>query len=92
MNDDKLSQEIMNLNNKLARIKNISPMYNQLLGMLDAAESVRQERMQYSKYTDKDKVDSAIEIGTIESVVYTPIYSQAEFLEVVAKMYINKGK
>lgn len=92
MNDDKLSQEIMNLNKKLARVNSVSPIYGQILEMIDTAEAVRRERMLSSKFSEEDKVDSVIEIGTVDSVVYTPVYSQEEFLEVVAKMYLDKGK
>lgn len=90
MSDDKLSQEVMNLNNKLMKVNPASPIYTQLLDMLSTAESVRRERIMSARFKQEDKVDSAIEIGSIESVVYTPIYSQEEFIEVVAKMYIDK--
>jgi len=93
MSDDKISQEIMNLHNKLVKVNTNSPIYNQLLEMLNTAESIRRERILASRFKEEDKVDSVVEIGSIESVVYTPIYSQEEFLEVVAKMYLdNKSK
>jgi len=91
MNDDKLSSEIMNLNKKLSRVNSVSPIYGQILEMINTAEAVRHERMMSSKFSAEDRVDSIIEIGSVESVVYTPIYSQEEFLSVVAKMYL-KGK
>jgi hypothetical protein len=91
MSDDKLSQEIMNLNKKLSRVNSVSPIYAQILAMINNAEAVRYERMLSSKFTEEDKKDTVIEIGSVDSVVYTPIYSQEDFLEVVAKMYLNKG-
>jgi hypothetical protein len=48
--------------------------------------------MMASRFTEEDKVDKVIDIGSVDSVVYTPIYSQEDFLQVVAKMYLNKGK
>jgi hypothetical protein len=92
LSDDKLSQEIMNIHKKLSKVNSTSPIYGQMLEMLNTAEAVRHERFMSAKFSAEDKVDSVIEIGSVESVVYTPIYSQEEFLEVVAKMYLNKGK
>lgn len=92
MRDDKLSQEIMNLHKKLSRVNSVSPIYGQILEMIQTAEAVQRERMMASRFKAEDKVDSIIEIGSVDSVVYTPIYSQEEFLEVVAKMYLDKGK
>jgi hypothetical protein len=92
MSEDKISQEIMNLHKKLATVNGNSPIYNQLLEMVDTAESIRQEKMIMASLKEEDKTDSVIDIGSVESVVYTPIYSQEEFLEVVAKMYLDKGK
>jgi hypothetical protein len=92
MSEDKVSQEIMNLHKKLAKVNSTSPIYNQLLEMLDNAEAVRQEKMIMSSLKDEDKKDTAVEIGTIDSVVYTPIYSQEDFLEMVARMYLDKDK
>jgi hypothetical protein len=89
MSDDKLSLEITNLNKKLSRVNSISPIYGQILEMIDNAEAVRRERIMSSKFSAEDRVDSIIEIGSVESVVYTPVYSQEEFLSVVAKMYLN---
>lgn len=92
MTEDKITQEIMNLHKKLMRVNSNSPIYNQLLEMIDNAEAVRREKQFLTSLTAEDKVDSAIDIGSIESVVYTPIYSQEEFLEVVARMYLDKDK
>lgn len=93
MSEDKISQEIMNLHKKLATVNGTSPIYSQLLEMLDTAETIRQEKMIMSSLKEEDKKDTVVEIGSVDSVVYTPIYSQEEFLETVAKMYINdKGK
>jgi len=93
LSEDKVSQEIMNLHKRLATVNSTSPIYNQLLEMLDTAEAIRQEKMIMASLKDEDKQDQVIDIGSIESVVYTPIYSQEEFLDVVARMYIdNKGK
>ncbi len=93
MSEDKISQEIMNLHKKLATVNGNSPIYSQLLEMLDTAEAIRQEKMIMSSLKEEDKKDTVVEIGSVDSVVYTPIYSQEEFLETVAKMYINdKGK
>jgi len=92
MSSDKLSNEIMNLHKKLAKINGHSPMYNQVLDLLQTAEAINREKMMASRFTEEDKVDKVIDIGSVDSVVYTPIYSQEDFLQVVAKMYLNKGK
>ena len=92
MTSDKLSNEIINLHKKLSKINSQSPMYNQVLDLIQTAEAINREKMMMAKFTDEDKVDKAIDIGSVESVVYTPVYSQEEFLEVVAKMHLDKGK
>lgn len=92
MTSDKLSNEIINLHKKLSKINNQSPMYNQVLDLIQTAEAINREKMLMAKFTEEDKVDKAIDIGSVESIVYTPVYSQEEFLEVVAKMYLDKGK
>jgi hypothetical protein len=92
MTDEKLSNEIMTLHKKLSRVNSMSPIYGQIREMINAVEEVQRERIMSAKFSKEDKIDSVIEIGTVESVVYTPIYSQEEFLEVVAKMYLNKEK
>lgn len=92
MSEDKVSQEIMNLHKKLARVNSNSPIYNQLLEMLESAETIRQEKIFLSSLKEEDRKDTVVEIGTIDSVVYTPIYSQEDLLEVVARMYLDKDK
>lgn len=86
--EDKLMSEIEKLNKKLMQLNSSSPMYNQLLGMLDIAQTALAEHGYVRRVGDKR--DSIIEIGTVEEHITTPDYSSNELLLAVVEQYTGK--
>ncbi len=90
LTEDKLVQEIEKLNKKLFRISASSPMYGQLLDMINTAQTAHAE-MQYVRRV-KDHSDKIIEIGEVTEHIVTPNYSSDELLVAVVEQYTNKGR
>lgn len=86
--EDKLVSEIEKINKKLFMMNPGSGMYNQLLGMLEIAQTALAE-IGYTRRI-KDKSDSIIEIGTVEEHIVTPDYSTDELLNAVVEQYTGK--
>lgn len=88
MSDDKIVSEIQSLQKKLYKIDSNSPMYNQMLQLIDIAQNVHEERMFKSRHSNlKDEV---VNIGEIEEVVYTPDYGADDLLRAVVDLYRKK--
>lgn len=90
LSEDKLVAEIEKLNKKLFSINPSSGMYNQLLDMLNVAQTAHTE-MQYVRRI-KDTSDKIIEIGEVTEHITTPNYSTDELLVAVVEQYTNKGR
>lgn len=90
LSEDKLVAEIEKLNKKLFSINPSSAMYNQLLDMLNVAQTAHGE-MQYVRRI-KDTSDKIIEIGEVSEHIVTPNYSSDELLVAVVEQYTNKGR
>lgn len=87
LSEEKLSDEIEGLNKKLMRISASSPMFNQLMDMLETAQ------MAYGEIQMKRRVkveDTVLDIGTIESTEHTPDYSTDDILTVLVQGYTKK--
>lgn len=88
MADDKIVSEIQNLQKKLYKIDPASPMYSQMLELINIAQNVHEERMFKQRYSNlKDEV---FDIGEIEEVVYTPNYDADDLLRAVVELYRKK--
>ena len=85
MDESKLNAEIKKLHDNLFRLDPESPMYNQLLDMVDIANSAYNDMVYAARF--KDAKDEAMEIGTMESSVNTPDYTKAELLTAVVTAY-----
>jgi translation initiation factor 2B subunit (eIF-2B alpha/beta/delta family) len=90
LTEDKLIQEIENLNKRLFKINPGSAMYNQLLDMINTAQTAHAE-MQYVRRV-KDTSDKIIEIGEVTEHIVTPDYSSEELLIAVVEQYTPKGR
>ncbi len=88
--EDKLVQEIEKLNKQLFKINAGSPMYGQLMDMINTAQTAHAE-MQYVRRV-KDPTDKIIEIGEVTEHIVTPNYSSDELLVAVVEQYTNKGR
>jgi hypothetical protein len=90
LSEDKLIAEIEKLNKQLFKLNPSSPMYNQLLNMIDTARNAHAEMIYASRF--KNQEDKIIEIGTIEEHIVTPDYSKQELLLAIVEQYTNKEK
>jgi hypothetical protein len=90
LNDEKLSEEIERITRRLFKVSPQSPTYNQLLNMLEIAESMYMEKLMIE--SAKNNKDEVINIGEIESVEYTPDYTEEDLVIITARAYLNKGQ
>lgn len=84
LGEDKVHEEIRKLYDRLFKTSQTSPVYQQLLSMLDIAEQALQEHHQLRKIK---KEDTVIEIGNIESTVNQIDYSKQELLDIMVTEY-----
>jgi hypothetical protein len=87
---DKLHEEIKRINDQLAKTNQSSPMFNQLLNMLETAQGALDEKMAIER--SKNQKDSAINIGSVESTVIEPDYDRDEILDAVVTAYTKNLK
>lgn len=90
MKEDKLHEEVKKINDQLFKTSTSSPIYNQLLSMLDTAQSALDEKMLISRI--KEQKDTVVNIGEIESTVIEPDYSREEILNAVVTAYTQNTK
>jgi len=86
LKEDDLFEEIKKLNTKLYSVNEASPMFQQLKSMLDMCNE-RQNDIMMAYRLKSDKTPDVLEIGEIESVVYTPEYSEQELLTTLTNFY-----
>jgi len=85
--EDKLVAEIERLNKQLFKINATSPIYNQLVEMINIAYTAYDELSLKKRVKQEDKI---IEIGTVESETIIPDYNKDMLLNVVVQQY-RKG-
>ena len=85
MDESKLNAEIKRLHDHLFTLDPESPMYNQILDMIDTANSAYNDMVYASRF--KNAEDVAMDIGTMESSVNTPDYTKTELLDAVVTAY-----
>lgn len=93
MNPEKLLDKIQELNKKLFKVNQQSPMFSQLRAIISEAQTVYQEHLYVERFNSvKEEDDGVISIGEIESEVYTPDYSDNMVLSTVVQSYIGGKK
>ena len=90
LNEDKLSEEIQKVLKRINKAKPGSPMYNQLISMLNTAQMAYSDLMSTRRVKSKD--DEIIEIGEMESTVTTPDYSDDQVLDILVHGYLKEPK
>ena len=85
MKREQVANEIRRLNDMLMRTRPSSPMYNQLLGYRDQAQELLNEQM--SQDRQEKNPDEVIELGTIDSSVFTPEYNTDVLFQAVVQSY-----
>lgn len=89
MTEDQLIAEIEKLTKRMYKTNPSSPIYAQLQGYLDMANSAYQDRM----YTLRiKKEDTVMDIGQMESTVIEPDYSKEEIITDIVKTYIESPR
>ena len=88
---DKIFEEIKTLNEKLFKLNEASPMWQQVKGMIDICHHRQQELMAH-QMEELDKTPDVLEIGEIQSQVYTPEYSEQELLTTLTNFYSKEDK
>ena len=83
---DKIFEEIKKLNERLFRINEGSPMHEQLQGMIETCH-MRQTELFAGQMEASDKTPDVLEIGEIESTVYTPDYDEQNVLTTLTNFY-----
>ena len=93
MNPEKLLDKIQELNKRLFKMNTHSPMYSQMRGIISEAQAVYQEHLALSRFESmNEERDEVINIGDIESEVYTPNYGDNTVLDTVVQSYIGDKK
>lgn len=90
MNPDKLLDKIQELNKRLFKMNAHSPMYSQMRGIIAEAQAVYQDHLAMERHkAATEEHSNVLEIGEIESEVYTPDYRDAEqmTLDSIAQSY-----
>lgn len=90
LSEEKLTEEIERISKRLLKTNPTSPTYNQLLNMLDTAESAYQEKIMIQMH--KKSKDEVINIGEIEKDEYTPDYTEDDLVIVVARTYLSDNE
>ena len=83
---DAVFEEIKKLNDKLFKLNEASPMWQQVKGMIDLCHARQQELMAHTM-EKLDKTPDVLDIGEITSEVYTPDYSEQELLTTLTNFY-----
>src|SRR6056300_116668 len=89
MDSDKLFEEIKTLNEKLFKMSENSPMRHQVMDMINVCNQ-RQSDLMAHQIEELDKTPDILDIGEIESVVYTPEYSEQDLLTTLSNFYTQK--
>ncbi len=94
MDQGKLLDKITELNKKLFNMNQRSPVFNQLRGIIQEAQQVYSEQLAVDRYNAQNEERSeVINIGEIESEVYTPNYEEGSpILDAVVSSYVQEPK
>jgi hypothetical protein len=87
MKEEPLVAEIERMNRLLWKTAPGTPMYNQLLGMLNTAQGALDELMFKQRVKKEDKI---IEIGHVDSTTTIPDYDSNALLTAIVQEY-RKG-
>lgn len=93
MSPEKLLDKIQELNKRLFKMNPNSGMYAQMRSIINEAQAAYQDHLAVSRFqSTEEDADSVINIGEIESVVYTPDYSDNIVLNNVVQSYLGDKK
>lgn len=87
LNESKLVTELEKLHKRLFKTSETSPVYQQLLNMIDMAQSAYTDTL-YAQRIKKE--DTVIDIGETDSVSYTPDYTKEDIVNAYIEVYTKK--
>ena len=85
--ESKLVLELEKLNKRLFKTSQTSPVFQQLMNMIDMANSAYSDK-QYAVRVRKE--DAVINIGEISGEDYTPDYTKEEIVNALIEVYTKK--
>lgn len=91
--EEDVLEEIKKLHDKYFKLREHSPVRNQIKNMLDMAQSRYHDLQIYRReeaLAEKEGENSVIEIGQIDSVEYVPDYTKEEILTHLSRFYYDK--
>lgn len=87
LNEGKLVTELEKLHKRLFKTSETSPVYQQLLNMIDMAQSAYTDAL-YAQRIKKE--DTVMDIGETESISYTPDYTKEDIVNAYIEVYTKK--
>lgn len=87
LGEAKLVLEMEKLHKRLFKTQQSSPVYQQLLNMIDMASDAYQDSLYATRIK---KEDTVIDIGETESIEYTPDYTKDEIVNAYIEVYTKK--
>jgi hypothetical protein len=87
LTEAKLVTEIEKLNKRLFKTNATSPVYTQLLNMIDMAQGAYEDILYSQRIKAEDKV---IEIGETEHIDYVPDYTKDDIVNAYIEVYTKK--
>jgi len=88
MDEDKLLSEIEKISDKMFKVRPGCSVHQQLLQMYREAQAAYEEKM-FIKRVGPQKSE-IIELGNIDSEVFTPDYSTEELITIIVDSYRDK--
>ena len=88
LNESKLVLELEKLHKRLFKTPQTSPVYDQLLNMIEMAQSAYTDTLYAQRIKIEDKV---IEIGETDHDEYTPDYSREDIVNAYIEVYTKKN-
>ena len=93
MDSSKLLDTIQTLNKRLFKINQSSPMFRQMLNIIEEGQAVYREQLAINRYdAANEERETVINIGDVTSEVYTPDYANNTVLSHVVSMYTQELK
>ena len=89
MTEEQLVKEIEALNKRLFKMPNVTAMQQQMMQMLETAQMAYND-LQMVKRVKKE--DTVLEIGTVDSEVIEPDYSNEELVNILVTGYTQGPK
>ena len=92
LKEDKLMDEIKKITKRMVRVPAGTPMFGQLSGMLDMAQSALSDHYAFQRLKADKNQNTVMDIGEMESTVTHPEYDDTVMLDIMVQSYMPKDK